>query len=95
MSIEDEVAALGQIAYDTIITRDNFEKMLDAGLIEVKMKNGNWWAVRRNGQTRRWKRDPMRLRTPIKFGFRGTSSITDIDFVSGQLDPRYYRRKMP
>lgn len=32
---------------------------------------------RRNGDTQRWKRDPLRFRIPVKFGLRSTDQITN------------------
>lgn len=62
------------------ITRENIDRLLDNGCIEVKMINGNWWKIRRNGKTRLWKRDPNRIRIPIKYGLRGTTTIYEADF---------------
>lgn len=64
----------------TMITRENIDELLDAGRIETLMRNGRWWAIRRNGATRKWKRDPSRIRIPIKYGFRSTYAIVEGDF---------------
>lgn len=96
MSIDDQVKALGDAAQAMVVTRDNYERLLDRGQLEIRMKNGNWWAMRRNGQTQRWKRDANRLRTPFKFGLRFYGELTELDFLSdGRLDPTYYRRREP
>lgn len=96
MSIADEVKSLGDLALEMVVTRNNFEKLLDTGRLQIRMKNGNWWSIRRNGQTQRWKRDPDRLRTPYKFGFRGHGALTELDFLAdGRLNPEYYRRAEP
>ena len=73
------------------ITIHNVEALLDAGHIEVSMRNGNHWKIRRNGATRRWKRDPSRIYIPWKAGMYGYGAITETDFADGVLDPRYYR----
>jgi hypothetical protein len=52
------------------ITRHNIDHLLDTGQLEIAMRNGNWWTLRRNGETKRWKRDPERIRIPIKAGLR-------------------------
>ena len=62
------------------VTHANVDRLLDAGQIEVAMKNGNWWKIRRNGKTQKWKTDPERIRIPFKYGFRGTSAIVTEDF---------------
>jgi hypothetical protein len=57
------------------------EQLLDARRLQVKMTRGNAQTLRRNGMTKRWKRDPERFRIPVKHGFRGTGAIdsTDLD----------------
>lgn len=69
-------------AQNFYVYRSNLEEMLDKGLIEVAMRNGNWWRIRRNGRTQTWKRDPNRIRIPFKMGLYGHGAITEADFVS-------------
>lgn len=57
------------------------DDLLDQGMIEMAMANGEWWKIRRNGQTKRWKKDVNRIRIPIKFGWRGYGVIAEGDFV--------------
>lgn len=77
-----------------IITRHNVEQLLDSGQIEVLMKNDNWWKIRRNGKTQKWKNDPERIRIPVKMGLYGHESITEDDFkADGTLDPANFRLK--
>lgn len=64
----------------TTITRANVDELLDARRIEVRMNHGRWWAIRRNGATRKWKRDPARIYIPFKVGFKGYGTITELDF---------------
>lgn len=52
------------------MTLDECEAALDAGTLQVQWRNGKWYAVRRNGATKRWKRDASRFRIPCKTGFR-------------------------
>ena len=54
----------------TNINQWNVEYFLDKGLIEIEMRNGRFWTIRRNGATKRWTRDPNRMRIPIKAGLR-------------------------
>jgi hypothetical protein len=63
------------------ITPSTVESLLDAGAIQERMVNGNWWTIRRNGQTKRWKRDTSRLRIPYKAGLYVYGDITEHDFV--------------
>lgn len=76
------------------ITRHNIDQLLDAGHIEVAMKNGNWWKIRRNGKTQTWKRDAARVRIPFKAGMYACGGITETDFkFDGTLDPEQFRLK--
>jgi len=63
------------------ITRENVDALLDARSIEIAMSNGNWWIIRRNGQTKRWKRDATRICIPFKMGLYGYGTITERDFI--------------
>lgn len=63
----------------------DIEKALDSGHLFVALNNGNYRQARRNGATRRWKRDPARFYVPIKYGFKGYGYI-DQDF-----NPLHYR----
>lgn len=87
MSVEDVLDNLKPLAELTRVTRDNVDKLLDTHQLQVHMKNGNWWDCRRNGATKLWKRSPGRIRIPIKFGFRNTGAITEIDFMYGRPKP--------
>jgi hypothetical protein len=62
------------------ITRDNIDALLDAGALEVAMSNGTWWRIRRNGATKRWKRDPARIYVPFKAGMYTYGAITETHF---------------
>jgi hypothetical protein len=73
------------------ITRDTVDALLDRGQIEVAMSNGKWWRIRRNGATRRWKRDASRIYIPFKMGMYGYGSIDEHDFVNGVLNSDHYR----
>lgn len=99
MTQQDTVDNLVSLAEATKLTRDNFERHLDAGRIEIRMAKGNWWAIRRNGQTKLWKTDTIRIRVPYKAGLRVYGAITEADFLtdkdgcSVRLDPMYFRMK--
>lgn len=71
------------------ITPSNVEALLDAGRLQVQMAHGAWWAIRRNGATRRWKRDPARFYIPYKAGLKVYGNITQDDFHNGALHPAY------
>lgn len=51
------------------------EQALDDHGLYVAVGNGKFWLARRNGATKRWKKDPERFRIPVKFGFKGTGAI--------------------
>lgn len=77
-----------------LITRHNVDQMLDAGQIEVAMRNGKWWKIRRNGKTQKWKKDPDRIRIPFKAGMYSYGAITESDFkFDGTLNPELFRLK--
>ena len=61
------------------MTLQEIETALDSGSLWVAITNGRWWRARRNGRTQTWKRDPSRFRIPYKYGFRGTSALTEAD----------------
>jgi hypothetical protein len=57
------------------MTLEQCEQALDSGRLHIQWHNGKWYTVRRNGQTKRWKRDPSRFRIPCKTGFKDTFVI--------------------
>jgi hypothetical protein len=54
------------------MTRDELETALDRGTLQIKSVNGGqWYDIRRNGQTKTWKREPGKVEIPCKVdGFR-------------------------
>lgn len=47
----------------------NVEYFLDRHQLGIRsVRNGRWYRIRRNGQTKRWKRD-QRVEIPCKVGF--------------------------
>lgn len=77
------------------ITRDNIDVLLDAGQIEIfASARSKWYSIRRNGQTKRWKRDTYRIAIPCKFMFHSCFTITERDFAHGfALNTRFFRIK--
>lgn len=74
------------------ITRHNVEELLDAGHIEMAMRNGNWWRIRRNGKTQKWKKDANRIRIPYKAGLKIYGAIVEEDFkADGTLRQDWFR----
>jgi hypothetical protein len=63
------------------------EKLLDAGKLEAQVVNGNWWQLRRNGQTKIQPRKGT-FYIPIKCGLRTTGRIDSLD-----LKAQYIRIK--
>ena len=63
------------------ITKDNIDALLDAGKICAGMRNGAWWRIRRNGATKRWKKDATRIYVPFKAGLKSYGALTETDFM--------------
>ncbi len=65
------------------ITRCNVDALLNAHALQIAMRNGKWWQIRRNGITITWKRagNAHRIRIPYKFGLYGYGAITEADFI--------------
>lgn len=90
------VAELAALTEPVSITRENVDQLLDTHQLQVHMKSGAWWECRRNGATRRWKRDATRIYVPFKYGFKFYGNITEADFrPDGSLDLLYYRVRPP
>lgn len=70
---------------------------LDAGCLWVRLNNGRYWRLRRNGATKLWKRDAFRYRIPVKAGMYLFTEITnhtevgtfdsDAAFIASSTDP--------
>jgi len=79
----------------TPITRENIDNLLDSGRIEIAMRNGNWWKIRRNGATKHWKREATRIYVPFKHGIYGYGNVAESDFCHGPdgnaLNPIHFR----
>lgn len=79
---------------DLSVTRQNVEALLRGGRLQVAMRNGKWWDIRPNGKLKRYKRDPMRLRLPFRYGLYGQGQITEDQFMpDGMLDNTLFRVK--
>lgn len=73
------------------------EIALDEDNLWALMQNGRYWKLRRNGQTKLWKRSPERFSIPVKAGLKSygrieeTDSVTPLggggDFVISRDDP--------
>ena len=57
------------------------ESALDSGQLYIRKAYGNLWKVRRNGETKLWKRQPGIFRIPIKFGFKSYGEINDTTLI--------------
>lgn len=55
----------------------SIEHALQHGCLWVKMSSGRYWRLRRNGCTKRWKRDLQRFRIPVKAGLKAYAAITN------------------
>lgn len=53
----------------------DIEAALDGHSLYVAAGQGRFYLARRNGQTKRWKREPDRFRLPIKYGFKSCAAI--------------------
>ena len=75
------------------ITRENIDSLLNSGKIEIAMKNGNWWRIRRNGATKHWKRDALRICVPFKAGLYMYGNVSESDFIHNgdSLNPNFFR----
>lgn len=64
------------------MTREQFETALDAGTLEtlIRGREPKWYRVRRNGQTKTWKRDPERFEIPVKFRFKDCMRVKSEHF---------------
>lgn len=70
------------------ITPDTVEALLSR--MQARVAKDRWWAVRRNGATKRWKTRPGHFRIPIAIGWRSYGYVTHDDFVesSTMTDPK-------
>jgi len=72
------------------VSRADIEQALDAGTLMVRMRNGNNWRVRRNGQTQTRVNPELvegadDFRIPCKAGLRLTFQITQADLPTFPL----------
>jgi hypothetical protein len=75
-----------------VITRDNIDQMIDAGRIAINVGQDRWVRIRRNGATKRWRRDPHRIRIPFMIGPHQVGTITSNHFLpTGELDPAVFK----
>ena len=57
------------------------EQALDRGDIWALMRNGRYWRLRRNGQTKLWKTWPMEFRIPVKAGLKSCGGMTHTSII--------------
>jgi hypothetical protein len=55
----------------------DLERALSHGCLWVRLNNGRYWKLRRNGATKRWKRNAERFRIPVKAGLYVFTEITN------------------
>ena len=77
------------------LTLPELEALLDSSQIECLMGSGRWWRLRRNGQTKRWKRDESRFRIPVKAGLRSYTYLTEDDLEHFGRDFRQAEGQRP
>jgi len=65
------------------MTRDEANKLLDAGKLYAAVGGGKWWRMRRNGRTITWKRRPDYYEIPIKVGLKNYARFGP-SWVEGQ-----------
>jgi hypothetical protein len=74
------------------VTRDTVDALLDAGALQCQYTHGKWYTIRRNGVTKRWKTQPLRIVIPFKCKLRDTGWITEHQFnVDGVINPDWFR----
>lgn len=59
------------------------EYCLDHGTLQVLGHHGRWYNLRRNGATKRWKRNPHKASIPVKVGFREAFRLEFDDACGG------------
>ena len=76
------------------------ESALDQHHVWGAMRNGRWWKVRRNGQTKLWKTRPDDWSIPVKAGLKSHAYLTqestfglNADFVISDTDPNVKPKK--
>ena len=63
-------------------TLEEIETALANGHLWARMGGGRFWRLRRNGATKRWKREPSRFRIPVKAGLRSCGEVNEGSNVS-------------
>lgn len=74
-----------QVPTNSVLPRDrsHFETALDEERAWTQMTNGAWLRLRRNGQTRLWRRSPDRFLIPVKAGMKSCGHCTDRNLHGG------------
>lgn len=58
-----------------VLSLEQIEENLDSGALCAPTTIGTTWAVKRNGRTRLWKREPLKFEIPVRVGFRSFATI--------------------
>lgn len=77
-------------------TRQDMETALAKGHLWVAMANGRYWRLRRNGETRTWKRDAARFEIPCKAGLKSYCTVDNHNlnssgWVISETQPKDWR----
>lgn len=70
------------------MTLSQLEAALDAGKLQMRHMRDKWYAVRRNGQTRKWTTRPGEFAVPCKVGFNCYLTISHKDAEKDPSDLR-------
>ena len=66
------------------LTIADVDRALDAHHLWITRFPGTYYQARRNGATKRWKRDPTRFSIPVKVGSKTTHRIEDMNDFHGR-----------
>lgn len=77
-----------------VFTLAEIEDALDTGYLWAAVNRGidgegRYWKARRNGKTKRWKRDTTRFEIPFKTGFRVTGTVANTSIIGFEWGADY------
>lgn len=67
------------------VTQSEADKAVDEGRVEIAMRSGKFWKVRRNGKTFVPKKAPDGWHIPVKYGLSGYARIDAAMFANGYV----------